>query len=762
MRSQKDDFLQFLENINPLAAQSAREMEILIYEDPSSAMIKARKFAEEILNEVFKQEKIEVPFRSTFNDKIIYLSNEGYIEKEIQQSLDIIRYSGNKAAHDVTFNDITDAFKLHKEMYKVGVWFYEVYSLEQLNVPLYVIPKPREKENIEDVVKKQIEKLLGMGIIPNATPSDSKSEDQNKVSNTNEENIFNKELKTGESYLLRELRRLRDSSQEAVENASQFSSFKDYMHVERKIQKDFEMILEKNQNRNTSNLILLCGSVGDGKSHLLAYLNKKRPDLLKEYTIFNDATESFSPSKNAMETLEDVLSGFSDTRVESSKDKVILAINMGVLHNFIHTKHKEHGYETLKHFIKQSELFSQKITTHFSDNTYDLLSFGDYHTYELTKEGTESSFYSSLLNKIVDSSPHNPFYLALREDEKSEKETIVHQNYKMMQNKIVQHQVVQLVVQVIVKKKLVISARSFLNFIADILIPDDVQNINLLTEFTVLESSLPNLLFNRKDRSPLLQAISHLDPIHCRSVFIDQLIIKLNTLSKWEEIIENNIQDEISKLWLKPFMVKENLTEQSFNTFFEAFIRITLLTTKDFSSKIADSSYKEYLEHLYYFNSGDKKRIKAFYDEIKQAIFKWKGSSKREYILLNKQTDKIRLSQKLNVKPSIDHLISIPLNTEGVLETFKSSIIIAYHAGDTGDKVFLEIDYSLYQLLKKVQNGYRPNKTDEENAINFVEFVEKLMKYGEKKNELLVHFPLDQRFYKLKRDDFGAFVFERE
>ncbi len=27
---------------------------------------------------------------------------------------------------------------------------------------------------------------------------------------------------------------------------------------------------------------------------------------------------------------------------------------------------------------------------------------------------------------------------------------------------------------------------------------------------------------------------------------------------------------------------------------------------------------------------------------------------------------------------------------------------------------------------------------------------------------LLIHFPNDSRFYKLNRDDFGAFVFERE
>ena len=67
-------------------------------------------------------------------------------------------------------------------------------------------------------------------------------------------------------------------------------------------------------------MILLCGSVGDGKSHLLAYLKEKKGNLIDHYKIFNDATESFSPDKNAMETLEDVLKGFSDEHIEENDE----------------------------------------------------------------------------------------------------------------------------------------------------------------------------------------------------------------------------------------------------------------------------------------------------------------------------------------------------------------------------------------------------------------------------------------------------------
>lgn len=766
-------FLEFLEDLVPEAASSAKKMEELLFEDPSSSIVKARLFAENILGEIFTLEKIVIPYQATFYDKISILARDGSITSEIQRSFDTIRLIGNKAAHDPKFNDITEAFKLHKEMYKIGVWFTEVYSLKQIQVNSYEPPKPPKKENVAEIVKKQIFDLLGPNIFDTLKKNKEGDSEENQFGEVNRNiestpqeksksfihNILPKDLEPGESYLVREIKRLRESSQEAIENASQFSSFKDYLHVKRNIQQDLEDILERNKHCNGANLILLCGSVGDGKSHLLAYLKKKKPDLIEAYTIFNDATESFSPNKNSLETLEEILCGFSDQYYGSSNDKVILAINMGVLHNFINAKHNKFTYNRLSEFVDQSNLFSQNITTHFSQDVFDLLSFGDYHSYELTSNGPISTFYSTLIEKIVNPISNNPFYLALLEDEKNRINTMVHENFKMLSNKNVQEQVVHLVIQSIVQKKLVISARAFLNFISDILIPDNLQRVSLLTDFEKLSYSLVNLLFHRKERSFILQAISNIDPIHKRSLVIDGLVIELNTITDWDSKIKEYIEDEVFVSLLKPFLSKSDLTEHSFNLFFESFIRMAFLTNKDFSNKLKDVSSINFLKNLYYFNSGNKKEIKAFYDEMKSAIFKWKGSPKKDYIYLDKPNEKYRLAQKLELRPTIEHLVPA---TNDILDTFKSSIILAYHGGDSSKKIFLEIDYQLYELLFKVQNGYRPNKRDEEDAIKFIEFLEKLMNFGEKQKELLIFFPRDKRFYTIKRDSFDAFVFERE
>ncbi|MGE6486903.1 DNA phosphorothioation-dependent restriction protein DptF [Paenisporosarcina sp. NPDC076898] len=755
-------FLNFLEDSSPIGAQIAKKMEELIFEDPSSSIIKARVFAEEIISQVFKHENIEV-FYLSLNDKISFLSKEGYFKRDIQKSFDIIRLAGNKAAHDGQFNDITEAFKLHKEMYNIGVWFYEVYSLEQqLKIPLYQTPQIKPKENIEDIVRKQIGELIGLVNFNHLKPENSFKTDITKVKSDEKietsSNILTKDLQNDQSYLLRELTRLKDSSQEAIENASHFSAFKDYMHVDRKIQLDLENILNT-RDSNSGNLILLCGSVGDGKSHLLAYLKEKRPDLIKDYIIYNDATESFSPNKDSMETLEEILNNFSDEKIECSTGKIILAINMGVLHNFIYRNHKNYTYKKLKIFIENSELFSNNITASFSKGNIDLLSFNDYHSYELTVNGPTSTFYSALINKVFSPSLNNPFYLALQEDEIRNLNTIVHENYKFMQNSFVQEQIIQLIIQSIIKKKLVISARAFLNFLADILIPDVVVNKKLLNDFEVLEQSLPNLLFNRRERSIILEAISQLDPIHYRSVYTDQLAVNLNTLSNWTPIINEYIQDEVSKNWIDPIITDNNLINHSFNMFFEFFVRLNYLVNKEFSFSISTHDYKDYLNNLYFFNIGDLHHIRNVYEEIKSAIFKWKGSPKKEYIYLNNPSEKFRLSQKLNLSPTLDHLSK---RTEESIDTFKSSIILGYKNGEISNNIYLEIDYPLYQLLRKVQAGYRPNKQDAEDGIKFVEFIEKIYKFGDKKKEMLVHFPQDNRFYMVKRGDFESFVFERE
>ena len=80
--------------------------------------------------------------------------------------------------------------------------------------------------------------------------------------------------------LIQELSKLKESSREAVEGLNTFSNFKKYMHVNRDAQEELKKIILAADRHEFAQLILVCGSVGDGKSHIISYFKNKYPDIM--------------------------------------------------------------------------------------------------------------------------------------------------------------------------------------------------------------------------------------------------------------------------------------------------------------------------------------------------------------------------------------------------------------------------------------------------------------------------------------------------
>ncbi|NMA91047.1 MAG: DNA phosphorothioation-dependent restriction protein DptF [Amphibacillus sp.] len=786
-------FVEFLQKMNTTAAQYVHEMEQIIFTDPGSAIVKGRKFLEVILQDIptFEDDLVEEYYKFNLYEKVNYLTREHIIDgRSIQKAFDTVRIVGNRGAHHSETNEFADAFKVHKEMYNIAVWYHDLYHYTKgIMVPVYESPKPNQAVNVtspnefKEVVDKlnaflganfgkndkpesnqekgavDLEKEKAHGEMQDATVQETITEGNlgTEEDSAEDEPLFVKDLGEGESYLIREIKRLKASAKEAIENADSFSEFKNYLHIERPILTDLEKLLAEAKDKKQGSLILLCGNVGDGKSHILAYLNKNKPELLEGFTVFNDATESFSPDKDSLETLEELLSGFSDEKIEHNEKNVILAINMGVLHNFISREHEKYSYTRLAEFVEASNLFSSEIKPKFAKDEFSLVSFGDYNSFELTAEGPQSAFYIQLLKKIVNQSEENPFYLAEQEDKKCEIETIVHENYNLLKNEAIQKQLVQLIIQSIITDKLVISARAFLNFIADILIPNNMDVLD--SDLNVLDQTLPNLLFSHSDKSDILESISKLDPLNCRSEKTDQLVIALNTLEDWHSVVTKYIHDKHAIHWLNPFFNQETLTGYSFDSFFETFIRVYYLLDRQYARSLEKESYRRYLDYLYHFNTGNRDEIINFYEEFKKVLFSWKGSPKKDFIYINMPSEKFRIAQKVEMRPLISHP---NFKQKDVLINFKATISLAYKDTNTDQEAHLDIDYPLYSLLSKVKNGYRPNKRDEENAIQFTEFIDKILKFGDDKEEVLIYFKQDHKLYSLKKGDFDSYVFEKE
>ncbi|PNZ79496.1 DNA phosphorothioation-dependent restriction protein DptF, partial [Staphylococcus petrasii] len=148
---------------------------------------------------------------------------------------------------------------------------------------------------------------------------------------------------------------LSTSSRESIVNTEEFNKFNEYLHVHRNIENELKDSL-LNLKSKSKGIIFLVGSVGDGKSHLLSYLNKHEPELFEGVFIYNDATESNNPYKTAVETLVEKLTQFENNEL----NKIVIAINVGMLNNLNeYLRANNVSLEIIK-TIEQSNIFSNK------------------------------------------------------------------------------------------------------------------------------------------------------------------------------------------------------------------------------------------------------------------------------------------------------------------------------------------------------------------------------------------------------------------
>lgn len=561
--------------------------------------------------------------------------------------------------------------------------------------------------------------------------------------------------------LIDELKKLKESSKEAVENITSFSEFKNYMHVKRNVQDELFSIIEKSSKSNSAKLILVCGGVGDGKSHIISYFKNNYLDMMSEFEIHNDATESFEPGKTSIDTLNDVLKDFNDDNILHSNKKLILAINLGALSNFIDSKYQE-NFKNLKQYVEDKKILDVDI----SDNSYEeesnfqFINFSDYHIYSLTEEKAKSQYVEDIINKIIQDDERNVFKNSYKSNclncDKNYK-CPIKINYEMLMKEPVKEKLIDVLIECVVKDKLIVSTRSLLNFIYDFIVNTELDNknneelkqyIDKINCDDFIKCIFVSNLFEHKELSQILYSLSKIDPINSISEDLDNIIIKLNitediagVFNSYLNIDGNNyleslmskndvIEDEKMKLKTK--------TEQNYliDSLINMFIRLNIFIPRE-NLNLDDKIYLDYMKNLYYWNIGERRKLANLYNNVKVAIYNWNGevSDGRINISIGKNQMKYKISQKLNLSADLSN---IKVNGSEELLKFNPSLIIGYKSEDKGTNYKIDIDFNLYELLMRIKDGYRPNKNDKYNYINFVEFINKIQKLGSQNKEIYI------------------------
>ena len=713
--------LSFIIDLNKEAAYIAKEMEELIYDHPEGANVKARQFIQVILRDIFDKEEIEVYYYNTIHRQIRHLLKKKIIPNPLREDFELLRLSGNAITENDELNDVEVSLLLHKAMHTIAAWYYKKYSISNFEITQYEIPQ-----------------------------------------------------RDSNGCLVEELVKLKESSKEAVESLKSFSGFKDYMHVERNVQKELQEILEKASQSEKSQLVLVCGSVGDGKSHIISYFKDKQPELIAEFKLYNDATESDAPSKTSMETLNERLVDFSDDNISKSEKKIIIAINLGTLNNFIEKYGVNFGI--MKNFVHDKKIFEKAVYHQGFDpnENFQFIDFSAHNLFTLNNGKVASEFIKSFINKITNSILGNPFYESYQENCLNcvnTKRCPIKANYDLLKDDQVQTKIVDLLVQCIIKDKIIISTRALLNFIYDLLVSRnlEVNSVRFKNEIAQLQPEeylkllTPNLIFEQKELSFIFKALRLKDPLNLRSKELDDFILDFNNtidiLPQFDKYITypENYLGGLETLDLEKELERKKGIRR---TLLKLFIRSYYLCGKGELFILEDKIYRNYITYLYSWNKGDISGLKNMYREIRKGIYNWNGQAPKDQIniALGKNQTDYKISEEMKIVP----FKNLPqVSVENEFHRFLTEIEVTYEIQPS--KVFsIELDYSLYELLIRVGEGYRPNKKDKNRFILFTDFLAKLEKLGSQNTHLTFtqKNKNENKQFKLEYDDtFESFKF---
>ncbi|WP_052952104.1 DNA phosphorothioation-dependent restriction protein DptF [Paraclostridium benzoelyticum] len=805
-----NDILEYFNTDREYLKKLAYEIKEALYSYPHSAVVKGRLLAEYISKEIATLEGEDYLNSLTQVDRIKKLNEEGLIDFEIYKAFNSIRKLGNIAAHDEIEGELEAALSIHRNLHKIICWFIEVYVDPSFESIVYKTPNPMVNDNSNEKIEQmlgQLTQFMNSSITQSLNTVDVetnknhviedlhsiKEKENDESSETDnyltqeieglEEECIN--IETSKKCLINDLKRLKESSKEAVENLSSFSDFKSYMHVKRDVESELYSIIEKSSQSNRGELILVCGGVGDGKSHLISYFRNKYPDMMNKFNMHNDATESFEPGKTSIDTLNDVLDGFSDENIDTTSEKFILAINLGALSNFIDSRYGER-FKKLKSYVEEKGILDVSI----SDSSYNeqssiqFINFSDYHIYSLNDGVARSKYLDDIIKNITQEHKHNVFKNSYKNNCIScsvNYKCPIKANYEMLMKESVRESLISIVIESVVKDKLIVSTRSLLNFIYDFLVNTILDNKNdkELIEYIgkinceeFIDCVFTSNLYDHKELSYILASISKIDPINAKSESLDNVIIKLNTTDDmtnvFNEYIEINNDSYLSTILNKNEEIQNVMNgqknkcdkEKIQNKLIDMFIRLNLFISKK-ELDLKDTIYVNYMKNVYYFNKGEKKNLSSLYKNVKEASYRWNGDSEDGTINLSIGRNQIRykMSQRLNIKPDLSNL---KINDSNELFKFNPNLNLIYKSEEQGKSYGIDIDFNLYELLMRVKNGYRPNKNDKYNYINFVEFINKIQKLGNQNKEIYIEDRSGSKNLKYKLvydEDFEEFKF---
>lgn len=521
---------------------------------------------------------------------------------------------------------------------------------------------------------------------------------------------------------------LSQHSVDSVQNGKLFTEWDDYMHVNRPIE---EKLYERMDEIDSvgGGIVLLVGSAGDGKSHLLSHI--RQTSNWDDGCFYNDATASSSPKKTAIDTLKEALVDFKDNNIHNTTSKLVLAINLGKLNALIDDEDFKLEYREIVEAT--APIFDDNDATPPVDKErVKVVMFVDQQVFEFHTSPSdykiESHFLSSIMERIVKKEDANPFYKAYKEDLKdgvSSKNPLI-LNYEMLSLTEIRNCIVMTVIEAIVRFKMNITPREFLDFLYSIVVyPKEYKE-----KKNFYEALLPTLLYCGS-QNMIQKAISKLDPLKCSSTEHDkQLSVLFTSYSipasyfSTEEL--SHLPSELIKRTNEFYSNNGRDIERTTKFVFRLKHIISYHTESDV--------YASYLDILNGIYRKDLKKMQSIYNLVAKAIPRHYGSyyAKQNMIPLNIQGGRYRLFGNLKLEPKLIE----PYYSENAPNEFLLRFDMSWNFSD--GPVTLRMDYQLYSYIYELNRGKLALSYENEKNLTFSRFVRQLVEKCNCEKEITV------------------------
>ena len=548
--------------------------------------------------------------------------------------------------------------------------------------------------------------------------------------------------------LIAQLKKLQKSAPESIDNANSMDEFKTYLHVETEVERDLRALLQNANVKQSKCLVLVCGSAGDGKSHLVAYLKFIDPErLLDRYILYNDATESDAPTQSALDRMAEKLEPFNDSNYESPDGtKMIMAINLGTLNNFIESEQGQ-NFSELKKYIEANGILSghARENAYQKDSVFQHVSFSDYQVFTLTKDGINTVFLERLLAKVFEEDEDNPFYQAFTTCESCpyRKRCPIQHNYKFLSNPVYHKKIIGRIVEIVIKEKAIVSTREVLNLLYDLIVypkfdPTTFFNVSdtvFLENY--IQSTTPMLLDEYGD-SGLIRTMRKYDILKQRSEKMDLDASYFHSMENIEEIFLKATKEtpyagihEITNISVfgasKPELKK--LTY--------CFISRLRYIKDDLLTETVESRYRQYISYLYYQNSGQIQQLEELYDKVECAVMGWSGQFGSEKICVDDTNEHYWILENLKLQ------FAPPESTGSDQDEIRRfspvlNVRLAKDGGSDVETAEISLDYALFEMICSIQEGYRPTVQDKNYHADFVSFVNRVSEFGSKTSRIFL------------------------